>query len=399
MTEGLTGLELAGPEAKNTYVKPGKYLLTLTAKAGKQNFEKSWLVEATPLCITPNAVITPTGGTVPLVVKGAVTPTVNGGPTQLEFVWDIAGEKKTGTGFTKKITEPGEYQIVLNTIDKLHPDLLIPNEVTIIKAAPPQITLAPVVSLAKGVIPLSAGFEPGIKVEGSPVELIYYWDFGDGETSNRERPKHVYKQAGEYLVQLVVNDRLHPGNLATASMKMSVLAPEMKVTAFSSVSKGLTPLTVNFNAQVGITGSPCEPIYLWNFGDGATSYEQNPAHTFKQAGTQIATLEVKDRLHPENIVKTTLTIETRSPKLRLTASAVPATGNAPLTVYCRAWGEKEGSTNPKLKYTWDFGDGNKAEGLDQKYTYHKLGTYTATVTIEDQELGLKEQKSFKVTVK
>ncbi len=393
------GVELAGPEAKNNYLKPGKYLLTLTTKVDKYNIKKSWLVEAAPLTVTTNTVITPTSGPVPLDVKGSVTPKVVGGPTQLQFIWNVAGEKTEATGFTKKITEPGEYQVVLKTVDKLHPELLIPDEVTVIKALAPRITLAPMVSIANGVIPLTVSFDPGIKVEGSPVDLVYHWDFGDGETSNEAKPKHVYRKAGNYLVQLMVNDRLHPGNLATASIPMSVLAPEMKVNVVSSVTKGLVPLTINFNAQVGITGSPCEPLYIWNFGDGATSFEQNPAHTFRQEGVQTVSLEVKDRLHPENVVKTTLEIEVKMPKLRLTASVTPTSGNAPLSIQCRAWGEKEGSSNSKLVYTWDFSEGEKAAGLDQRHTYEKKGTYIVRVTVEDPELGLKEEKSFKVTVK
>lgn len=393
------GLELTGPEAKNTYLKPGKYLLTLTAKADKEQLVKGWLIEASPISVVPNMAITPSGGTVPLEVKGAVNPKITGGPAQLQFIWDVAGEKIEADTFTKKITEPGEYQVTLKTVDKLHPELLIPDEVAIIKAEPPRIILEPTVSTAKGTVPLTAAFQPGVKVEGAPVQLVYRWDFGDGETSNEAKPKHVYQKAGEYPVQLVVSDRLHPGNLAVASIIILVTPPEMKVKAFSSVTKGIVPCTIKFNAQVGITGSPCEPLYIWDFGDGNTSYEQNPSHTFRREGTHTVSLEVKDRLHPENVVRTTLEIETRLPKLRLTASVTPTSGKAPLTVQCRAWAEKEGASNPDLKYTWDFGDGEKAEGLDQRHTYRNNGTYTVTIMVEDPELGIKEEKSFKVTVK
>lgn len=393
------GLELTGPEAKNTFQKPGKYLLTLTAKVAKYNIVKSWLIDVTPLSVVSNTVITPTSGPIPLEVKGMVTPKINGGPSQLQFVWNVAGEKIEASSFVKKITEPGEYQIVLKITDKLHPELVIPDEITIIKASSPRITLTPSVSLAKGITPLTASFDPGVKVEGSPVQLVYRWDFGDGEISNEAKPKYIYRKVGEYMVQLAVSDRLHPGNLVTASVPISVMPPEMKVNAHSSATKGIVPLTVNFNAQVGITGSPCEPLYIWNFGDGTTSYEQNPVHTFKKDGIQKVNLEVKDRLHPENVVKTALEIEARMPKIRLTASVTPNTGKAPLEIQYRAWGEKEGASNPNLKYVWDFGDGEKAEGLDGRHTFQKKGTFTVTVFVEDQELGLKEEKSFKVLVK
>ena len=393
------GPELSGPEARHTYQKPGKYLLTLVAKVDKYSIVKSWLLEATPLSVTTNMVVTPTSDPVPLEVKGLVNPKVIGGPSQLQFTWDVAGEKIEATGFTKKITEPGEYRVVLKTVDRLHPEVSFPDEVVLIKALPPQISLAPQVSLAKGIIPLTASFDPGVKVAGSPVDLVYHWDFGDGETSNEIKPKHIYQKPGEYQVQLVVNDRLHPGNLSSATLPIAVLPPEMKVNAHASVTKGIVPCTVNFSAQVGVTGSPCEPLYIWDFGDGATSFEQNPSHTFRQEGVQTVTLTVKDRLHPENIAKTTLELETRMPKIRLTASVTPTSGTAPLAIQCRAWAEKEGSSNPNLKYIWDFDDGEKAEGLDQRHTFAKKGTYNVTITVEDQDLGVKEVKSFKITVK
>lgn len=34
----------------------------------------------------------------------------------------------------------------------------------------------------------------------------WYWDFGDGNTSNEENPKHLYRTEGEYLVKLTVKN-------------------------------------------------------------------------------------------------------------------------------------------------------------------------------------------------
>jgi PKD repeat protein len=89
-------------------------------------------------------------------------------------------------------------------------------------------------------------------------------------------------------------------------LKITVLPPEMKVTATANVTKGTVPLNVNFSSQINIIGTPCEPVFVWNFGDGATDVAQNPVHNYIDEGIYEVTLEVKDRLHSANTVKTTL---------------------------------------------------------------------------------------------
>ncbi len=393
------GVELTGPEAGNNYVQPGNYQLVLTAQVGESIFQKSWLIDVLPLNIAPNPVMTPLSGPVPLEVIGTAHPSINGGPTQLRFNWIFGEEITEGSQFKHKFTEPGEYQVVFKTVDKLHQSLVIPDTVFLVKALPPQIHIKPTASISKGLIPLAVNFDPQMTIQGSPVELIYRWDFGDGETANQPKPTHIFKKPGTYDVQLTVTDRLHQGNLVTGTLKVEVMAPEMKVTAIPSVTSGLAPLKVSFNTQIGVTGSPCDPQYLWDFGDGGTAVEQNPVHIFKQEGEYVVTLEVKDWLHPSSTVKTSLTIEVKLPKIRLTANVSPSSGKAPLTVNCQAWADKEGDKNPEMKYIWDFGDGVVVEGMDQKHTFVQPGTYNVLVYVEDLELGITERKNFKVVVK
>ena len=50
--------------------------------------------------------------------------------------------------------------------------------------------------------------------------------------------------------------------------------------------------TVQFTAEV--SNGPAEFIYYWNFGDGTTSNEQNPTHTYTKEGKYAVTLKVTD---------------------------------------------------------------------------------------------------------
>ncbi|HBE79309.1 MAG TPA: hypothetical protein DDW65_16280, partial [Firmicutes bacterium] len=272
------GVELSGPEVGNNIVKPGKHQIVLTAKVGDYTFQRNWLVEAEPMTISANPVVTPLSGPVPLDISGMVNPVIKGGPAQLKFRWQIGQDAVDGNELKYHITEPGDYQLVLQTVDKLHPALVVPETVFLVKALPPQLDIKPTASIMRGIIPLSVYFEPHLTVTGSPVDLSYRWDFGDGDTGNLETPNHIYQKPGIYNAQLTVNDRNHQGNLVSALVKVEVLPPELRVTVRPSVNGGFAPLTVNFNAQVGVTGSPCEPQFFWDFGDGETSLEQNPVH-------------------------------------------------------------------------------------------------------------------------
>ena len=388
-----------GPEASNIYTQPGKYLLQLTATVDRYQFQNSWVIAVAPLTVRPNPVVTPSTGPIPLEVTGNVNPQISGGPTDLKYTWNVAGETVEGTDFKHRFSVPGDYRVVLQTVDKLHPNLTIPDEVIWIKALPPQIGLNAKAAIDSGVIPLTVALDAGLEVNGSPCEPVVRWDFGDGEYSDQLKPVHVFKEPGEYEVRLVVADRKHPGNLAITTLKINATPPQLKPVASLSTGNGLVPLTVNFSAQTSIMGSPCEPLYHWDFGDGESSYEQNPSHIFKGEGTFTVKLEVKDRLHPNNKAETTLQVVTRLPKLRLTASLQPLTGKAPLTVQCRAWGEEEGTSGISLKYRWDFGDGLQATATDLQHVFERPGVYTVIVSVTDPVLGLRERKSFKVTVK
>lgn len=112
----------------------------------------------------------------------------------------------------------------------------------------------------------------------------YYWDFGvEGSTSDVStsfQPSFVYPDTGTYAVKLIVN----PGSTCPDSITRLVkIYPEF----YSSfVDSGIyCPGSTVFFSDRSI--STLKPItkWEWNFGDGATSTEQNPSHSFAAGGT------------------------------------------------------------------------------------------------------------------
>ena len=69
------------------------------------------------------------------------------------------------------------------------------------------------------------------------------------------------------------------------------------VAASANPTEGPTPLTVNFSSD-GSSDPEGQPLtYLWNFGDGTTSTQANPSHTYTEAGAYQARLTVSDEVN------------------------------------------------------------------------------------------------------
>ena len=89
--------------------------------------------------------------------------------------------------------EPGQYQVTLQVVDRLHPSLKAPVRTFFVQAQPPVLSVKPIANPTQGYAPLTVLFAPGLSVVGYPVNLSYHWDFGDGASAAEANPVHTYK--------------------------------------------------------------------------------------------------------------------------------------------------------------------------------------------------------------
>jgi PKD repeat protein len=114
----------------------------------------------------------------------------------------------------------------------------------------------------------------------------WFWNFGDGKTSKVPNPSHTYNKAGAYTVTLTVTGAW--GTCTCTQPGCITVYAEPKANFSATPRWGDAPLPVNFiNESTGIFTS-----WLWNFGDGSTSTDENPAHTYNSPGTHKAKLTV-----------------------------------------------------------------------------------------------------------
>jgi len=112
------------------------------------------------------------------------------------------------------------------------------------------------------------------------------WDFGDGNFSTDANPTHVYDVPGCYTVKLSRTAQGCPSVVfASECIKVD---PQPDVWYANDNNIGcVLPHIVNFSAI-----SSSAVAWSWDFGDGTTSAEENPTHTFDQFGQFPVTLTV-----------------------------------------------------------------------------------------------------------
>lgn len=115
-----------------------------------------------------------------------------------------------------------------------------------------------------------------------------HWDFGDGQSSTEVNPTHTYAMPGSYTVQLTVTGS-SGSNQSSQSGYIQVRTLQPPTAAFSaSRQSGLAPLTVQFtNTTIGDYTSS-----QWHLGDGQSSTDMAPTHTYTQPGVYTVTLTV-----------------------------------------------------------------------------------------------------------
>lgn len=126
--------------------------------------------------------------------------------------------------------------------------------------------------------------------------VSYQWDFGDG-VSSELRPTHTYHAVGRHEVVLTVTD--DEGNTCDSQMTVVVSSngqndpPAVRIQANKLITFTSPDDAVGFQA---ITEDPEGDAltYLWDFGDGTSSSEQNVIHHYDVPGEYKPSVTVTD---------------------------------------------------------------------------------------------------------
>jgi PKD repeat protein len=137
--------------------------------------------------------------------------------------------------------------------------------------------------------------DPPLEVQftntSSGKAATFFWDFGDGATSAEENPAHTYSTEGSYTVTLAIAG---PGGSDTETKVAYITCgnpPGPTVDFEGTPTSGDAPLTVDF---IDLTTGSNVHAWEWGFGDGETSTDRNPTHTYAAPGTYDVSLAATD---------------------------------------------------------------------------------------------------------
>ena len=138
--------------------------------------------------------------------------------------------------------------------------------------------------------------------QSSGTVTTWQWDFGDGATSTEQNPTHTYNSAGTYTVTLTASNSCDSDTKTKVDyITVNEAGGNPPVADFSgSPTSGEAPLTVNFTDL----SSNNPTSWSWDFGDGGTSSEQNPTHTYNSPGTYTVSLTASNAYGSDTNTKT-----------------------------------------------------------------------------------------------
>lgn len=240
----------------------------------------------TPLGIIYNAALNP--GNVSFKLTGPINQNKSEGPSAPYSLFGDIGVDIQGQPFPI-----GNYTLVTSTSSGVSQTI----NFSIISGPPANVP--PVVALSgnpDNSVPFKINFSSAGSTDNDGIVTGYSWNFGDGNTSSQQNPAHTYSTGGLYSVSLTLTD----DDSATSTKSISVTAidpninqpPNAVVTA--SPNSGTAPLVVNFSSAASIDTDGTINSYEWDFGDGVTSTQANPSHTYTTQGSFVCTLTVTD---------------------------------------------------------------------------------------------------------
>lgn len=205
--------------------------------------------------------------------------------------------------------------------------------------------------------------------KSSNNSLSYKWSFPGGvpSTSTDVNPSVLYPTAGVYDVILIASN----GNGRDTFTKTGYIrintAP---IATFRKIVNGNNP-TVNFDNQtVGATS------FLWNFGDGTTSTEASPQHTYGTGGTFIVKLTATNNCGTTSKQDTIIFLNRPS----ATISANQAQGCTPFVIQFTG----QNATNV-ANWAWSFPGGTPSTSTlaNPRITYNTEGVYSVSLKVSN----------------
>ena len=222
-----------------------------------------------------------------------------------------------------------------------------------------------------GCVPIQIDFEDQ---SSSPFGIVSWeWFLDSNLVGQTQQISQYFPNVGDYELKLRVVDA---NGCVDSTIQLIQVKPIPVANFVASDTLGCADETIGFTDLSVHTPSQ----WLWEFGDGNTSTEQSPVHTYTKDGVYNVKLSITDQFGCGDEHEKIRYIELDHPTADFIATYDP--GCPPLPVKFQATGSGlMGIAN----WRWNFGDGNegssRADTID--YVYQTAGIYDVTLTATD----------------
>ena len=308
------------------------------------------------------------------------------------YLWEFSDGRQVNTASPSIIfNETGDYKVTLTITDN---EGEVSSDVATIKIQTPP-NIPPVASCNgpySGFTNQIITFSSSGSYDPDDDTLKYYWEFGDGETSQTENPEHRYKSPGTYVVILTVKDIDNKTSTSTTSSTITTRpsppppqkpAPTNQApVAFGEIPEtGVTHQSIQFTSDGSHDPDGTIEEYNWSFGDGETSKEKNPVHLYSEPGSYQVTLTVTDNEgKTDTYEKNIKIINPNIPPVIEVTSNITATTNELIQFTLLECYDPDGRI---VQYFWDFGDNFTSSLENPEHSYTQSGVYNVTITVVD----------------
>ncbi len=242
---------------------------------------------------------------------------------------------------------------------------------------------------ATGTAGVALSFDATATPSGCTGSPTYSWSFGDGGTSVQQNPSYTYASAGTFNWSMTATVQ---GVSCSKTGSITISAACSLACTAAAPATGTAGVALSFDATATPSGCTGSPTYSWSFGDGGTSVQQSPSHTYASAGT--FNWSMTAAVQGVSCAKTgSITI---SPECSLTCSAtVAVTGTAGVEVSFAATATPSACTGSPT-YSWSFGDGAASTQQNTGHVYASAGAYAWSMTASVQGVSCTKTGSISI---
>lgn len=217
------------------------------------------------------------------------------------------------------------------------------------------------------------------------------WIVDDTFVSDKFNTEFAVYDTRNVNVKMKITDSAGCSSIYDKTVFVRMYRPEIKFG--TDIRVGLCPpSTVKFFDSSTAFNSPIQS-WNWDFGDGATSTQKNPSHTYYSPGYYTIKLQVKSFLGCYGDKTFTNYIKINGPQGKIIISSTE--GCTPMKV------EYSSDASNLADIHWDFGDGVEGYGKKWVHVYKDSGTYRPSAILEDSagcKLGITTTQKVKVAL-